>query len=179
MVCASEDSHVYVWRYDARSRPNGSKGVVGVTQSYEHFHCQDVSVAVAWPGTSPRMMFRSHSGNQIEEATLPDARLVIFDEEANGRAISLLPKYDRINSPRQRTFPSPNGNHFCDRVSATWPEEKLLATANKQSPRSSVDFSNGLVQTTESRPAWGMVIVTAGRGGEIRIYQNFGCPVRV
>ncbi|KAF9625765.1 hypothetical protein IFM89_026905 [Coptis chinensis] len=27
--------------------------------------------------------------------------------------------------------------------------------------------------------AWGLVVVTAGLGGEIRIYQNFGLPVRV
>lgn len=35
--------------------------------------------------------------------------------------------------------------------------------------------SNGTMQAT----AWGMVIVTAGLGGEIRAYQNFGLPRRV
>lgn len=35
--------------------------------------------------------------------------------------------------------------------------------------------SNGSGQAT----AWGMVIVTAGLGGEIRAYQNFGLPRRV
>ncbi|MQL78242.1 hypothetical protein Taro_010670, partial [Colocasia esculenta] len=177
VVCASEDSYVFVWRYDASSRPSRSKGAVAITQSYEHFHCQDVSVAVAWPGTSPTMKFPSHRGHQFEESTT-DSRLLCFDEEANGHGISLLPRYYHINSPRQRTFPNANSIHFCDRVSATWPEEKLLTTAKKQSPGSGVDLSNGLIQT-EGRPAWGMVIVTAGRGGEIRIYQNFGCPFRV
>jgi len=29
----------------------------------------------------------------------------------------------------------------------------------------------------EGGNAWGMVVVTASRGGEIRVYQNFGMPV--
>jgi hypothetical protein len=29
----------------------------------------------------------------------------------------------------------------------------------------------------EGGNAWGMVLVTASRGGEIRVYQNFGLPL--
>ncbi|KAK6132761.1 hypothetical protein DH2020_033489 [Rehmannia glutinosa] len=50
-ISASEDSYVYVWRHEAESRPNRNKGVT-VTQSYEFFHCQDVSMAIPWPGLS-------------------------------------------------------------------------------------------------------------------------------
>ncbi|CAN6461854.1 unnamed protein product [Victoria cruziana] len=52
VICASEDSHVFLWRHDldsggptASSRNKGS-----ITRSYEHFFCRDVSVAIPWPG---------------------------------------------------------------------------------------------------------------------------------
>ena len=50
-----------------------------------------------------------------------------------------------------------------DRVSATWPEEKLLAVGG-----------GGVEAQLVNGPAWGMVIVTADRSGHIRIYQDFG-----
>ncbi|CAA6662682.1 unnamed protein product [Spirodela intermedia] len=105
VVCASEDSHVYVWRAAAAT-----------TRSYELFHCRDVSAAIAWPGA--------------------------------GR--------------------------FSGGAAATWPEEKLLAATGKQSPP-----RRSAAAPAETPPAWGMVIVTACRGGEIRIFQNFGFPLRI
>ncbi|KAK8945552.1 hypothetical protein KSP40_PGU006719 [Platanthera guangdongensis] len=95
VICASEDSRVYVWRYDTGARPSKSKTAVNVCQSYEYFHSMGVTTAVPWPSS---------------------------------------------------------GSTKC----------KLD------------DFNNN-----SDRSAWGMVIVTAGGGGEIRIYQNHGLPVRV
>ncbi|KAK8945015.1 hypothetical protein KSP39_PZI007615 [Platanthera zijinensis] len=95
VICASEDSRVYVWRYDTGARPSRSKTAANVCQSYEYFHSMGVTTAVPWPSS---------------------------------------------------------GSTKC----------KLD------------DFNNN-----SDRPAWGMVIVTAGGGGEIRIYQNHGLPVRV
>uniref|UniRef100_A0A453DG77 Uncharacterized protein n=1 Tax=Aegilops tauschii subsp. strangulata TaxID=200361 RepID=A0A453DG77_AEGTS len=54
VVCASEDSHVYVWRHDNSSHPSRSRSAVDVTNSYEHFHCRDVTVAITWPGAEAR-----------------------------------------------------------------------------------------------------------------------------
>lgn len=57
----------------------------------------------------------------------------------------------------------------------------ISATASSSSASWSSNWSwfdgnsSGTVQAT----AWGMVIVTAGLGGEIRAYQNFGLPRRV
>jgi len=45
-----------------------------------------------------------------------------------------------------------------------------------RSPSRSVAGGGG--DTTQAT-AWGLVIVTAGLGGEIRTYQNFGLPVKV
>lgn len=60
--------------------------------------------------------------------------------------------------------------------SATWPEEKLLA--NKCGGQSSPELS-GEAAEVQRRSAWGMVIVAAGHGGGIRVFQNFGSPVHV
>lgn len=80
------------------------------------------------------------------------------------------------NSPRHATIASATNSYFFDRISATWPEEKLVLAARNRSPRVSVDFSNGVSQKMS---AWGMVIVTAGLRGEIRTFQNFGLPLRI
>jgi hypothetical protein len=57
----------------------------------------------------------------------------------------------------------------------------LLAAKNRArtSPRVSVDMSNIQVNTKPSASAWSMVIVTGSLRGEIRIFQNFGFPVRL
>lgn len=76
--------------------------------------------------------------------------------------------------PQSGNILSTSSNHSGDR--ATWPEE--LMTPTKQSPRSSASLPSGADQAP-SRSAWGTVIVTAGRGGQIRTFQNFGFPARV
>nr|CAD1844370.1 unnamed protein product [Ananas comosus var. bracteatus] len=144
VICASEDSHVYVWRDngDSDSRPSRSKnGVVTVTQSYEYFRNHGVTVAIPWPTTAEGALPETHPSKQ------------------NG--VDGEPKH------AQRSISS-------DRVCATWPEE--LVTANKKSHNGNTDLNGG--SPVNSRPAWGLVIVTAGRGGEIRTFQNFGVPVR-
>lgn len=141
VICASEDSYVHVWRYDTESRHARSNGAVTSAQSHEHFHCQDVTVAVPWSASSG-----------MER---------------------MLPGSQNIEQGRQNGIPKSNS----DRISATWPEEKLVV-ANKCSPHGNdvlSSNSNGGIPL-QSRSAWGMVIVTAGRGGKISIFQNFGMP---
>lgn len=162
MICASEDSNVYAWKYDDDSQPSKSKGVVTLTQSYEHFHCRDVTVAVPWPNTmGGKLWSRCNRLNGVSKAN-PQLQV-----EANGHQQSPFPacRYIDINS-----------SNYCDKVSATWPEE--LMTANKQSPRSIGDILNGGMPG-QSRSAWGLVMVTASGRGEIRTFQNFGFPIRV
>ncbi|PRQ43281.1 putative transcription factor WD40-like family [Rosa chinensis] len=51
IICASEDSHVYVWkREEPRVSAAGKKSTI-TTTSHEYFQCKDVSVAIPWPGT--------------------------------------------------------------------------------------------------------------------------------
>ncbi|XP_027340126.1 WD repeat-containing protein 44-like isoform X1 [Abrus precatorius] len=180
VVAASEDSHVYIWKNEADCRPNRSKGVT-VTRSYEHFHCKDVSVAIPWPGMGDAWdMHGTFSGEQPELDNNADEVLSAnhpptpVEENFGTEGSRSASGYN--NSPRHATIASATNSYFFDRISATWPEEKLLLAARNQSPRVSVDFSNGISQKMS---AWGMVIVTAGLRGEIRTFQNFGFPLRI
>ncbi|KAL8205499.1 hypothetical protein R6Q57_009050 [Mikania cordata] len=177
VVCASEDSNVYIWKHEADSSASRNKGVT-VTQSYEHFHCQDVSMAIPWPGitdscwgfgsTEPTRVSGDHE--LFAEASTANHPPTPADETS--RIDGSL-----ISSPLHGTISSASNGYFFDRISATWPEEKLvMANTKNPSPRASVDFSNGL---SPGKSAWGMVIVTAGLRGEIRTFQNFGMPVRI
>ncbi|XP_058078022.1 uncharacterized protein LOC131226255 isoform X1 [Magnolia sinica] len=168
VVCASEDSQVYVWGYDGDSRPSRSKGVT-VTQSYEHFHCRDVTVAIPWPGVAMGMaMQETCCSEQSTEASTTNRPVRV--EGANRQEGS--PSASGCGDSPLHAVPNSNGNYFSDRTSATWPEEKLVLSTERRSSQSSGDFFS-------SRSAWGMVIVTAGLGGEIKIFQNFGLPVRI
>ncbi|XP_010675627.2 uncharacterized protein LOC104891615 isoform X2 [Beta vulgaris subsp. vulgaris] len=179
VVCASEDSHVYVWKHEAESRPSRSKGVT-VARSYEHFHCQDVSVAIPWPGRgefwgaqdlcSEEQIGVHHHTDEVSTANHPPTPV----EEFYGNDSS--PASGCSNSPFRGTVSSAPNSYFFDRISSTWPEEKLLLATKNRSPRVSLDFTNGMLQ---NQPAWGIVIVTAGLRGEIRTFQNFGLPVRI
>ena len=166
MISASEDSHVYIWRNDDNLEQGRSKGNVTVTNSYEYFHCQDVTVAVALPSTGSAMVSRTNSRKHDEQDCVSEHHLLHVVPEKLQASCDFQAQSGNILST--------SSNHSGDR--ATWPEE--LMTPTKQSPRSSASLPNGAGQAP-SRSAWGMVIATAGRGGQIRTFQNFGFPARV
>ncbi|XWS27978.1 hypothetical protein CRYUN_Cryun25bG0026700 [Craigia yunnanensis] len=180
VASSSEDSYVYVWKHEAESRPSRNKGVT-MTRSYEHFHCKDVSVAIPWPGMGDAWGLRDTQLNdqncfddnidEVSTANHPPTPV----EEYSGNEGSLSAS-GCTNSPLHGFISSATNSYFFDRISATWPEEKLLLATRTRSPKTSVDFSSGV---NPNMPAWGMVIVTAGLQGEIRTFQNFGLPIRI
>ncbi|XP_042469249.1 WD repeat-containing protein 44-like isoform X1 [Zingiber officinale] len=161
VISASEDSHIYVWRFD----DSQTKGDATTTQSYEYFHCRGVTVAAPWPNTSLQKMARTCPNNQANVASVGESdRLRLSD-----------PQFcQRINSHQNGA--TGNSNWFNDKVTATWPEE--LMTPNKQSPKCNGDLCNGGT-AAQSWEAFGLVIVTAGVGGEIKTYQNFDFPIHL
>ncbi|XP_051135593.1 uncharacterized protein LOC127254505 [Andrographis paniculata] len=178
VISASEDSYVYIWRHEGASHPNRSKGVT-VTQSYELFHCQDVSVAIPWPGLSSEAFQDTFVRGQTcsVDDVVAENHPTTPVEEATGSEGSPLPFGCSNSSPINGTLSSATNGYLFDRISVTWPEEKLLSATKNRSPQVSVDYSNGMI--FQNRSAWGMVIVTAGLRGEIRTYQNFGLPARI
>lgn len=176
VISASEDSNVYIWRHQNESRPNRSKGVK-VSQSYEFFHCQDVSMAIPWPGISDPWCHQEpvdggQNGNFNNFEALTEYHPTTPAEETNGSEDSSLAS-GCSNSPLNGPLSSRSNSYLFDRMSATWPEEKLVRAPKTHSPQVSVDFTNGLCQNKSAR---GLVIVTAGLRGEIRTFQNFGLP---
>ncbi|PPD82282.1 hypothetical protein GOBAR_DD20786 [Gossypium barbadense] len=122
VVCASEDSYVYVWKHEAGSRPSRNKGVT-VTQSYEHFHCKDVSVAIPWPGTwGLRDIQLDDNIDEVSTANHPPTPV----EEYSGNEGSLSAS-GYTNSPLHGTISSATNSYFFDRISATWPEENTCS----------------------------------------------------
>ncbi|KAL3699001.1 hypothetical protein R1sor_017023 [Riccia sorocarpa] len=104
--------------------------------------------------------------------------------------------------PLEQSLRSPSPSFFVDSLtprgssSATWPEEKLPpfreapghqkshgALWTTSSP--SQDMAEGSVSEQDAPislsavASWGLVIVTAGTGGEIRTFQNYGYPIRL
>ncbi|KAK4778633.1 hypothetical protein SAY86_006161 [Trapa natans] len=182
VVSASEDSYVYVWKNEADSRPSRSKGIT-VTQAYEHFHCQDVSMAIPWPGMTDFWGFHDsysteHNGLLLDSNILDDPYAVnhpptpVEETADNGVGAGS----GCTNSPLHGIISSASNSYFFDRISATWPEENLPSSANSRSSLVSADSSNRI---RENSSAWGLVIVTAGLRGEIRTFQNFGLPVQI
>ncbi|KAL5994527.1 hypothetical protein ACLOJK_024580 [Asimina triloba] len=166
VVCASEDSHVYVWGYDGDSGPSRCKGVT-VTQSYEHFHCKDVTVAIPWPGVGIGGMREESFCSRVNKNEFSEANHQFHIDDHSRQ-------YDSPSASGCGDCPldavQNSGNYFSDRNSATWPEEKLVLSTDRRCFQINSDLG---------RLAWGMVIVTAGLGGEIKIFQNFGLPVRI
>jgi len=165
IISASEDSHVYMWRNNDDFEPSRKKGTVSVTNTHEHFHCKSVTVAVTWPFTSTKMA--SNKQEELDNGLENDH--ILQTKPAKAQEMPDV-KYQSTN------IASNNSNHNGDRSSVTWPEE--LITPAKQSHRPTTYLADEGDQAPNVS-AWGLVIVTAGRGGQIRTFQNFGFPVRV
>ncbi|CAN8252180.1 unnamed protein product [Cochlearia groenlandica] len=76
---------------------------------------------------------------------------------------------------REYVLDSPKG-------AATWPEEKLASSFSpvKAIRRSHYRFlRSSCRRTSESSHLWGLVIVTGGWDGRIRLFHNYGLPVPV
>ncbi|XP_062197355.1 uncharacterized protein LOC133900261 [Phragmites australis] len=165
VVCASEDSHVYVWqRGGAPGGPGGggAGGGIGVraktwltSRSYEYFFCRDVSAAVPWPG-SPSSVRGGDASSRRGKSD--GASTTMPKEQGSSRSAA-----DAGSGIPRRPKSGP----------MTYPGGQLPADLSRREP--SARWHGG----AEGGNAWGMVVVTASRGGEIRVYQNFGLPLGI
>ncbi|XP_021767305.1 WD repeat-containing protein 44-like [Chenopodium quinoa] len=178
IVSASEDSFVYVWDSNKSDRTVSSH--FRSKSSCERFFSSNACVAVPWYGTtcsnvlpclsessatSPGIMVRYTAERRLEHqpsAESPHLRTSLFSTDA----ISL-------------GFPDP-----FSRGVATWPEEKLTSSnsliVSSATCKSEYKFLKTTCQSmASSQHAWGLVIVTAGWDGRIRVFQNYGLPVRL
>ncbi|EEF34634.1 WD-repeat protein, putative [Ricinus communis] len=233
VICASEDSHVYVWKRDERSGNGKSKSIIN-TRSHENFQCKDVSMAIPWPGTikgdpplvkvhSKRHSKRSSISQPTSSCSSPtkeDALSVssrryfppspidcLAREEENTSAANskrLLPPLPKKNNNHHNNTnnveraPSPEedpsaisrsdsgfGDSFSTSASSSirYGDSPSISAAQSSSSSWSSSWSwfdvGGGHANQIQATAWGMVIVTATLGGELRAYQNFGLPRRI
>ncbi|TVU02650.1 hypothetical protein EJB05_51839, partial [Eragrostis curvula] len=174
VVCASEDSHVYLWRRGAApgiiagsGGGGGKAGVGGVgvraktwltSRSYEYFFCRDVSAAVPWPGSPTfRPTTSSVRGGDASQSGRREHR----KQSSSGLAGDVDANSGIPRRPKSGPMTYSSGSQA--------PADGL------PSREPSARWHGG----AEGGNAWGMVVVTASRGGEIRVYQNFGLPLGV
>ncbi|XP_075502297.1 uncharacterized protein LOC142540206 [Primulina tabacum] len=206
IISASEDSQVYIWKLDESKNPGGGKGRTGVTiHAHEHFNCKDVSVAIPWPGSvrnePPIVEIHSKRHSKRSNATPPQSlsNSPTKDNRLDG-AISRshlppLPKknniLERITSSAEDDFANSSRidpgigvseSFGSSSQSLRYDDPSSISASGSsasQSWSSSWNLFDGGSSQTVHATAWGMVVVTASLGGQLRVYQNFGLPVKV
>ncbi|KAH0632309.1 hypothetical protein KY284_035095 [Solanum tuberosum] len=205
VISASEDSHVYMWKREEPKSPRGKVRTSISVQAHERFHCKDVSVAIPWLGSvkNEAPLVEMHSKRHSKRFLPPQypnggSPTKENSDVANSkRHTPPLPNksntLERVQSSHEeedlaqisRTdFGNGHGESFASGSSSNRfgdsPSISASSSSRSQSWSSSwsQDGSNSHGSNVIQATAWGMVIVTASLGGEIRIYQNFGLPLK-
>ncbi|CAH8342479.1 unnamed protein product [Eruca vesicaria subsp. sativa] len=193
VMVASADSQVriisgrnVVHKYKG-SRNAGNQISASFTRDGKHIisACDDSSVYV-WncvahdPEPPPSPGFFSHTKRikiRSFEKFSADVSVAIpwcgFSSSSSGGSEELSPSLFSLG--REYVLDSPKG-------SATWPEEKLASSFSpvKAIRRSHYRFlRSSCRRTAEASHLWGLVIVTGGWDGRIRLFHNYGLPVPV
>ncbi|KQJ89109.1 hypothetical protein BRADI_4g23520v3 [Brachypodium distachyon] len=152
VVCASEDSHVYVWRRAAFA--GAGAGGVGVkaktwltSRCCEYFFCRDVSAAVPWPGAGGSSPSPPAASSFRRDGDRSGSSSSCHGGKVGGGEVPPLPL-----RPKSGPMGYPGGGEALRR---------------------------GASSRAGAADAWGMVVVAASLGGEIRVYQNFGMPLGI
>ncbi|AED94754.1 unnamed protein product [Arabidopsis thaliana] len=152
IVSTIEESGIHVWDF---SQPNkkASSQKPKTIRSYEGFLSRNVSVAIPWLG--------------------------------QGKEDSIIADLEKSFAH----FPVPLDYFSPMKGATTWPEEKLgvvagtaaAAVSATVSSRSKLRLLKSVCQNVHgSTPhLWGLVIVTATWDGSIRVFHNYGLPIRV
>ncbi|CAH8387272.1 unnamed protein product [Eruca vesicaria subsp. sativa] len=201
IICASEDSQVYMWKRDSNRCSETGRRSSNTTQSHEHFECKNVSAAVPWHGhvrgePPPVQMHSKRHSKRISTSSQPSSAVSSpTREEIYATAVQNrnkkpgLPPIPKRITPQQQPEEEVGGEvgisesfgssmNGSEQQSSRFGESPSINTSSRLSSWSWFD-SGGHGPQTIQPTAWGMVIVTATVSGEIRSYQNFGLPRRV
>ncbi|XP_078156799.1 uncharacterized protein LOC144552680 [Carex rostrata] len=170
------------------------------THSHEHFYCKDVSVALPWPGPTPTLPTSvTNNNSSIRDTPLCDD----VSCSINAPPLPPLPPNKKgsidtgadINSKKESGADIRSDSSVSIRSESSGSVMSSPLTSVLSSPLNSVLFSpisdlggswrkytsNKFWANQDSvrEGAWGLVVVTASMAGDIRVYQNFGLPVRL
>ncbi|KAL8114094.1 hypothetical protein AgCh_021101 [Apium graveolens] len=205
VISASEDSQVYVWkREESRNAGNGKSKTIISIPSHEHFNSKEVSVAIPWPGSikneppivelhskrhSRRTTPQSQSGNvsPTKEEVGPNSKAQLpplphknnhSEKVTQSEKVTSSPEEDQDQISRTESGIGESFSSASMRDDPSAISNSSSSLGSWSSSWSWFDVGNSHTQTVQAT-AWGLVIVTAGLGGEIRAYQNFGLPLKV
>ncbi|KAG2325141.1 hypothetical protein Bca52824_007869 [Brassica carinata] len=159
IVSTIEDSGIHVWDYSQPNKKASSPQKPKTIRSYEGFLSDNVSVAIPWLG-------------QGKEEDIVCSFIADLDK-----------KFAHLPLPVRDCFSQVKG-------ATTWPEEKLGVVAGSAaaaisataSSRSKLRLLRSVCQNVNNTCTphlWGLVIVTATWDGSIRVFHNYGLPIRV
>ncbi|VVB17349.1 unnamed protein product [Arabis nemorensis] len=149
IISACDDSSVYVWNCIANDPEPPSPGFFSYTKRLKIRSFEKFSADVSVAIPWCGFAPVNSSGSELSPSLFSLGREYVLD--------------------------SPKG-------SATWPEEKLASSFSpvKAIRRSHYRFlRSSCRRTSESSHLWGLVIVTGGWDGRIRLFHNYGLPVPV
>ncbi|CAH1418597.1 unnamed protein product [Lactuca virosa] len=168
IICASEDSQVFIWKHEKPKSSGGAKSKYVTTTSYEHFPCTEVTVVVPWSGSSKlQRLDNEPQSTRHSKRSGPDPQK--SEDNVQAKKSSQLPPV-----PKNSTEKGSNSN--VDNSEQPSRNESSIGVSDSGDTSSRLDGGNN---STAQSTAWGLVIVTAGVGGEIKVYQNVGLPVKV
>ncbi|CAG7891104.1 unnamed protein product [Brassica rapa] len=182
IICASEDSQVYVWKHEEPRLGITGRKTIAMCTSYEAFPCKDVSVAIPWHGVVKGEPPPTHSKKN------PKKTSTTTTQDGKKSGLPPLPKKNNDNTADEATE-----EHQEDETTTQTPHNETENNTGEtlkagDSPSMSLSsrisswswFDGSGSHGSHNQPtAWGMVIVTSTIGGQIRAYQNFGLPRRV
>lgn len=153
IISVGDDSGIYIWNCKKPNPASSSSKNSKPIRSCEHFFSEGVSIALPWPGFDRKLRSISSAHKS---------------EYYKKRESSFLRDLHRFLV---------HGWFFGESLSrgsmSTWPEEKL-----NQWPEYTRD-SKELSTLTSPYTNWSRVIVAADISGTIRVYHNYGLPVRL
>lgn len=173
IVCASEDSNIYVWNHE--NQDEASLKHAKTIWSSERFYSNNAAIAIPWNGPKPRnpvslaSQILSPQGDNLwcMSKAVKCSSSHSEDSAINSFVSRFAPGIFSLN----QEFSSES---TC-RSSATWPEEILPSRSIRAIlDESQYKFLRNCFQSTPN--SWGQVIVTAGWDGKIRSFQNYGLP---
>nr|UNY85659.1 WD40-containting protein [Zea mays] len=173
IVCASEDSNIYVWNHE--NQDEASLKHAKTIWSSERFYSNNAAIAIPWNGPRPRnpvslaSQILSPQGDNFwcMSKAVKCSSSQSEDSAINSFVSRFAPGIFNLN----QEFSSES---TC-RSSATWPEEILPSRSIRAIlDESQYKFLRNCFQSTPN--SWGQVIVTAGWDGKIRSFQNYGLP---
>lgn len=166
IISASEDSQVYIWKVEeVKSQGAAKKKIVGEVNAHENFACKDVSVAITWPGSTKY---------EAPAVDLHPKKATTTTTTAKKPPLAAPPTKEEDASDHGSTLP-PLPKKKKD---AEEKKEDQAEPAQEETSEAAAEAAESTTATTMQATTWGLVIVTATLEGEIKVYQNFGLPVK-